>query len=98
MKNHPMDTIIFAFRMLTIVFAVQYFLPSNDASHAKSVYTKAFIAGGVSYAFRLYQRVGGMFSMQNLNALLLQTIFMEDSTHYFLYCITFPLSTPVTSK
>uniref|UniRef100_A0AC34Q6L9 Transmembrane protein 33 n=1 Tax=Panagrolaimus sp. JU765 TaxID=591449 RepID=A0AC34Q6L9_9BILA len=96
MKNNAMDTIIFSFRMLTIIFAIQYILPSTDASHSKSVYSKAFIAAGVSYAFRLYQRVGGMFSMQNLNAMLLQTIFMEDSTHYLLYCFTFPMSTPVT--
>lgn len=111
-----MDMICFILRILTIVFAVQYHLPSADVEYTKSVYFKAFAAGLVlllkisdisglylcvlgaaTNALRLYQRLQGV-AIPRMSQQFLQAAMAEDSAHYLLYCVTFPMSTPVASK
>lgn len=92
-----MDTIIFLFRLITIFFSIQYLIPFGDPEHARSVYVKAFIASGGSNLFRLYQRLS-VNGFGNINQQFFVSLMAEDSLHYLLYCMAFPMATPVTSK
>jgi hypothetical protein len=94
LKLNAMDTICFVLRILTIFFAIQYHLPSTDQEYTRSVYFKAFAAGAATNALRLYHRLKGS-TVPFVSQQFLQTVMMEDSAHYLLYCITFPMSTPV---
>jgi|UniRef100_A0AC35FNC6 hypothetical protein len=93
-KQNAMDTICFVLRILTIFFAIQYHLPTTDQEYTKSVYFKAFAAGAATNALRLYHRLKGV-NVPIVSQQFLQTAMAEDSAHYLLYCITFPMSTPV---
>uniref|UniRef100_A0AC34G3W1 Transmembrane protein 33 n=1 Tax=Panagrolaimus sp. ES5 TaxID=591445 RepID=A0AC34G3W1_9BILA len=95
LKQNAMDTICFVLRVLTVFFAIQYHLPTTDQEYTRSVYFKAFAAGAATNALRLYHRLKGV-NVPIVSQQFLQTAMAEDSAHYLLYCITFPMSTPVS--
>uniref|UniRef100_A0A7E4W7D8 Transmembrane protein 33 n=1 Tax=Panagrellus redivivus TaxID=6233 RepID=A0A7E4W7D8_PANRE len=94
LKLNAIDTFTFVLRLLTIVFAVLYNLPSSDHQYVKSVYFKAFAAAAVTNAIRLYQRMASQ-PYPIVSQQFLQAAVLEDSAHYLLYSVTFPMSTPV---
>jgi len=82
---------LWATRLLTVVFALAYFLPIFG-NHPFSAYYKALMANAATSALRLHQRLPRVsFSRE-----FASTLFLEDSAHYLIFSMMFLFAEPVT--
>ncbi|GMT19742.1 hypothetical protein PFISCL1PPCAC_11039 [Pristionchus fissidentatus] len=89
-KTRTLDCTMFATRLLTLFFAVWYFLPGPNEPDA--YYYKALVAAAATNALRLQQRLGGV----TLSREFLQRLIAEDSAHYLFYSVVFLTTGSVT--
>lgn len=70
------------------------------SNRGNDAYYKALLAMAASSALRLYQRTRepGNRGAERTYTQLIQTLLMEDSCHYLMYCILFLIGSPVTCK
>uniref|UniRef100_A0AC35U1T2 Transmembrane protein 33 n=1 Tax=Rhabditophanes sp. KR3021 TaxID=114890 RepID=A0AC35U1T2_9BILA len=89
LKGDHTNALLFVLRLSTIFFSISYAIPySQKDSH----YGKAIAAAAVTNAIRLGQRLGGF----QLTREFLATVMIEDSFHYFMYCVLFYMNAPVS--
>lgn len=88
-KHNRVDTALWLFRVVTIIFNIAYIIPIFG--NPTSAYYKVLIANAATSALRLHQRMPPFkFSREFLQKLLL-----EDSCHYMLYSLIFLYAYPV---
>lgn len=93
LKEHiilnKIDTALWAFRLLTILFTIGYIIPIFG--NPTNAYYKVLMANAVTSALRLHQRMSPFVFSGNY----LQTLKLEDSCHYLLYSLVFMHAYPV---
>ncbi|XP_055337648.1 LOW QUALITY PROTEIN: transmembrane protein 33-like [Paramacrobiotus metropolitanus] len=93
-SERPIDFLLNLTRLSVVIFSILYLttLGGNDA------YYKALLAMAASSALRLYQRTRepGNRGAERTYAQLFQTLLIEDSCHYLMYCVLFVIGSPVT--
>jgi len=90
-KAHKIEVGLWATRLLTVVFAVAYFLPVFG-NHPFSAYYKALMANAATSALRLHQRLPRVSFTREFAG----TLFLEDSAHYLIFSLMFLFAEPVT--
>lgn len=90
---NTMECILFASRVLTVFFAINYMLPFLGLVAPQSAYYKIFAASAATFALRLHTRIQGQFAM---NAQFLQRLVIEDAFHYLIYSVVFLMSAPIS--
>ncbi|NP_001335544.1 Transmembrane protein 33 [Caenorhabditis elegans] len=88
-----MECVLFAARVLTVFFALNYMIPFIGLVPAHSAYYKIFAASAATFALRLHTRIQGQFA---LNAQFIQRLIIEDSFHYLVYSVVFLMAAPVS--
>uniref|UniRef100_A0A8R1DJS9 Transmembrane protein 33 homolog n=1 Tax=Caenorhabditis japonica TaxID=281687 RepID=A0A8R1DJS9_CAEJA len=90
---HTMECVMFAARVLTVFFALNYMIPFIGFIPPHSAYYKLFTASAATFALRLHTRIQGRLA---LNAQFLQTLVVEDAFHYLIYSVVFLMAAPVS--
>merc|ERR1712038_1711086 len=90
-QGHKIQIGLWATRIMTVAFALAYFLPIFG-NHPFSSYYKALMSNAATSALRLHQRLPRVSFTREFAA----TLFLEDSAHYLIYSIMFLFAEPVT--
>lgn len=90
-KANKLQVGLWATRLMTVGFALAYFLPVFG-NHPFSSYYKALMSNAATSALRLHQRLPRVSLTREFAA----TLFLEDSAHYLVFSIMFLLAEPVT--
>ncbi|CAP33932.1 Protein CBG15760 [Caenorhabditis briggsae] len=90
---NTMECVLFASRVLTVFFAINYMIPFLGLVPPHSAYYKIFAASAATFALRLHTRIQGQFAM---NAQFVQRLVIEDAFHYLVYSVVFLMSAPIS--
>ncbi|CAB3401578.1 unnamed protein product [Caenorhabditis bovis] len=92
-SSHTIDSVMFAARLLTVFFAINYMLPIFAIFDPFAAYYKLFAASAATFALRLHTRTQGRISFTRE---FLSTLVMEDAFHYLIYSVQFLMAPPVS--
>lgn len=90
-QQHKIDVGLWATRVITIAFAIAYFLPVFG-NHPVNSYYKCLMSNAATSALRLHQRIPRVTFSREFMA----TLFLEDSAHYLVFSLMFLFSEPIT--
>uniref|UniRef100_A0A1I7UPG3 Transmembrane protein 33 n=2 Tax=Caenorhabditis tropicalis TaxID=1561998 RepID=A0A1I7UPG3_9PELO len=90
---NTMECVLFATRVLTVFFAINYMIPYISFVSPHSAYYKIFAASAATFSLRLHTRIQGQIAP---NAAFIQRLVTEDSFHYLVYSVVFLMAAPVS--